>query len=88
MEESIGLESLNLDAVQETPFENVVPEFGTCGGDNMDPPSLAQDEECKDCTCHPKTPTINTASVKLCFKCREKRATIKIKMEPSCNDCF
>jgi len=82
----MGLEGLYIDA----PFENVVPEFGTCGTDTMDTPSLAQDdkEECKDCYCKPiKEPPILPTD-KLCFKCKEQRATIKIKKEPSCNECF
>lgn len=55
----------------DTPFEDVVPEFGTCGTDTMDPPSLAQDdkEECEDCSCKPKEELVAPVG-KLCFKCK------------------
>jgi len=90
MVESYGLEIL------EENFDNVVPEFGNCGGDtHTNPPNDEPTENtkpCSDCSCkEPKTTEekkVEIRACKLCFKCKEQRATIKIKKEASCNDCF
>lgn len=92
VDSSIGFEGLYNE--EEQNFDNVVPEFGVCGGDTMDAPSLQPDDtetkkDCSDCSC--KEETKEEAPVfkgKMCYKCKEQRATIKIKLEPSCNECF
>jgi hypothetical protein len=78
------MDSVGLEGLYDDTFESVVPEFGTCGG--ADEP-VTQSEECKDCSCEKKleAPVILG---KLCYKCKTQRATIKIRKEPSCNECF
>ena len=59
----------------ESNFTNVIPDFGACDGEEDTATT------CDNCECKDPEPVQKT---NLCVKCKEKKPTLKLKVEAVC----